>query len=115
VIAIDNLARATVLGTHIRVAENAWSRAVGLLGQKGLDPGGGLLIDPSSGIHTWGMGFAIDVIALNGHRQVIGVWPELGRFRVAALNWRTRSVLELPAGTIRASRTAVGDQLQLRS
>ena len=112
-IEIANLTRGTVLGAHVRGAETALSRAVCLLGQPRLDPGGGLLIDPSSGIHTFGMRFAIDVVALDRHLRVHGLWEQLGRFRIAGLSWKTSCVLELPIGAIRDSATQVGDQLQI--
>ena len=110
-IEIVNPSKNTVVGSSIRVATTAWSRLVGLLGEAGLDPGGGLLIVPSSGVHTWGMRFPIDVVALDGRMRVLGIWERLGSCRIAALGWKTRSVLELPAGTIRRSQIAVNDQL----
>ena len=113
-IEIANATRGTRLGSRIRVAENALARAVGLLGQPGLDPGGGLLIDPSSGIHTFGMRFPIDVIALDRRLRVRGLWENLGSFRIAGLSWRTSCVLELPVGAIRDSATQLGDQLEIR-
>jgi hypothetical protein len=112
-IAIVNLTRDTVLGDHIRTADNALARAVGLLGQLGLDSGGGLLIDPSSGIHTFGMRFAIDVVALDRRLRVLGVWENLGPFRIAGLSWKTSCVLELPVSAIRDSTTQIGDQLEI--
>jgi uncharacterized membrane protein (UPF0127 family) len=111
---VVNATRGTVLGSRIRVADNAWSRAVGLLADRGLDPGSGLWLDPCSGIHTVGMRFAIDVIALDRALRVRGLWERLGRFRIAAVSWRTKCVLELPCGVIRQSDTQVGDQLELR-
>jgi uncharacterized membrane protein (UPF0127 family) len=87
------------------------TRFVGLLGTQRLDPGCGLLIEPSSGIHTFGMRFPIDVVALDSHMRVIGLWENLGPWRIAAVHWRTRSVLELRAGTIQASRIELRDQL----
>jgi uncharacterized membrane protein (UPF0127 family) len=110
-IKVANLTRDTVLGTRIRVADNALSRAVGLLGQSSLDPGGGLLIDPSSGIHTFGMKFPIDVIALDRRLRVRGLWENLGAFRIAGLSWSTSCVLELPAGVIQLTSTQLSDQL----
>ena len=109
-----NATRGSVLGERICFAGNAWSRAIGLLAHSSLDPGSGLLIDPSSGIHTFGMRFAIDVVALDRQLRVIGLWESLGPFRIAAVNWKTRSVLELPAGVIQQSHTRVGDQLSIQ-
>ena len=110
-IEIVNLTKNAVVGTRIRVADNAIARFVGLLGTQNLDPGCGLLIEPSSGIHTFGMHFPIDVVSLDAHMRVLGTWEKLGPSRFAAIHWRTRRVLELPVGTIRTSRIEVSDQL----
>jgi len=113
-IALLNFTRGRELGAHIRVAGNAVSRAIGLLGRQGLDSGGGLLIDPSSGIHTFGMRFPIDVIALDRSLRVCGLWPALPPWRIAGVGWKTCCVVELPAGVIEESGTRPGDQLVLR-
>ena len=81
---IANLTRGTVLGSEIHIANTALSRLVGLLGHSGLAPGDGLLIEPSSGVHTFGMRFPIDVVALDRDYCVRGVWEGLGPFRIAA-------------------------------
>jgi uncharacterized protein len=112
-IEIVNTTKGTVIGSAIRVAATTRARLVGLLGKTHLDPGEGLLIVPSSGVHTWGMRFPIDVVALDRRLRVVGVWQHLGSFRIAAVGWTTRSVLELPAGTIRRSQIEVGDQLNV--
>jgi|SRR5271167_833647 len=108
---IVNLTKNVVVGTRIRVADKAIARLVGLLGTQSLEPGCGLLIEPSSGIHTFGMRFPIDVVALDAHMRVLGTWEKLGSCRIAAVHWKTRRVLELPSGTIRTSRIEVNDQL----
>jgi uncharacterized protein len=113
-VALLNFTRGRDLGTHIGVADNAVSRAVGLLGKSGLDSGGGLLIDPSSGIHTFGMRFPIDVIALDRSLRVCGLWPALPPWRIAGVGWKTRCILELPVGVIEESGTRTGDLLVLR-
>jgi len=112
-IEIVNVSKNTIVGSAIGVASTAWSRLAGLLGEVGLDPGGGLFIVPSSGVHTWGMLFPIDVVALDSRMRVLGVWERLGSFRVAGVGWKTRSVLELPVGTIRQSQIEVNDQLAI--
>ena len=112
-IGIVNTSKNAIVGSEIRVAATAWSRLVGLLGEAGLDPGGDLFILPSSGVHTWGMLFPIDVVALDHRMRVLGVWERVGGFRIAAVGWKTRSVLELPVGTIRRSRIEVNDQLAI--
>ena len=108
---IRNQTKDTSLGDQISSADTGITRLFGLLGKRNLEPGTGLLIVPSSGVHTFGMLFPIDIIALDRGMRVRGVWEKVGAFRLAGLSWRTSSVLELPAGTIRESHTEVGDQL----
>ncbi|HEY6971955.1 MAG TPA: hypothetical protein VJA94_22280, partial [Candidatus Angelobacter sp.] len=52
-----NTTRGTILGEGIRVADTGLTRIVGLLGERSLPAGDGLLILPCQGVHTWGMLF----------------------------------------------------------
>jgi uncharacterized membrane protein (UPF0127 family) len=105
--------KATVIGTTITIADSSLTRLLGLAGRKGLNAGCGLLIRPSSGIHTFGMRFTIDVLALSKSLQVIRLWRALPPFRMTSLSFKTYCVLELPAGVIDKCQVAVGDQLDL--
>ena len=77
-----------------------------------LAPGDGLWIVPCEGVHTFGMKFAIDLVFLTKRRKVHKIRHAVPRRRIA-IDLLAHSVLELPPGTILATRTAVGDQLQL--
>ena len=55
----------------------------------------------------------IDVVFLNRKNSVIGLISEIGRYRISAVRLRSHSVLELPKGTLKKSRTEVGDQLEI--
>jgi uncharacterized membrane protein (UPF0127 family) len=59
----------------------------------------------------FGMKFPIDVVFLNKHRVVRKVKHALGLRRIA-LDLLAHSVVELPAGTLAATKTEVGDQLE---
>ena len=61
----------TVIADHVGVAATRTARAVGLLSRTGLEPGEALWIVPSRGVHTWGMRFTIDVLALDEAGMVI--------------------------------------------
>jgi uncharacterized membrane protein (UPF0127 family) len=106
-----NRTRDTILGDSIRVAESGLTRIVGLLGERGLPPGDGLLIVPSQGVHTLGMLFPIDVVMVDGQWNVMAIRRELRPFRITRVFWKAAAVLELPSGVVEASRTAVGDAL----
>jgi uncharacterized membrane protein (UPF0127 family) len=110
VIKVVNSTRNTVLGDSITVAQSSLSRLVGLLGRRGLEPGCGLLIVPSQAVHTVAMRFPIDVVFIDRDWRVTHLRPVMRPNRVTAIHWKSRFILELPAGAIAASSTAIGDQ-----
>ncbi len=105
--------KGTCVGNKVEVADTSLSRFLGLLGRRELQPGHGLLIVPSSGVHTLGMLFPIDVVFLDADSRVIKLQENLRPFRVTALNWHSESVLELPVDTIRAALVQIGDQFRI--
>ena len=111
-IALLNKTTGRPIGRRVAVADTALSRFVGLLGRSGLGPGEGLLIKPSSGVHTIGMRFSIDVVALDKRLRVVEVWPELKPYRVSRVSLAFRYMLELAAGEISRSGIKIGDQLE---
>jgi uncharacterized membrane protein (UPF0127 family) len=110
---LTDITRATAVGTRITIANTSLTRLIGLVGRRELASGCGLLIRPSSGIHTFGMLFSIDVVALSKDLRVLRVWHRLGPFRMTSVNLKTHSMLELPAGQISNCQMQVGDQLEL--
>lgn len=102
-----------VLADRVGVADTRATRAVGLLSRSGLEPGEALWIVPSRGVHTWGMRFAIDVVALDEAGTVIDCVSNLKPWRLRLPRRGTAGVLELPAGTLAASGTAVGHHVLL--
>jgi uncharacterized protein len=103
----------TVLAERVAVAATRAARAVGLLSRSGLTPGEALWIVPSRGVHTWGMRFAIDVVALDQEGRVIDCVSNLRPWRVRLPRRGTAGVLELAAGTVAASRTSLGHTIVL--
>ncbi|MBI1940927.1 MAG: DUF192 domain-containing protein [Acidobacteria bacterium] len=112
---VFNRTKQTFLAYRAKMADSVISRLVGLLGRRSLDGDGGLWIVPSSGIHTVGMLFTIDVVFLNKDLRVVALSELVRPFSVTKLSWQAQSVLELPAHTIFRSQTEVGDQLVISS
>jgi uncharacterized protein len=106
-----NATRGTVLGEGIRVADTGLSRIIGLLGERKLAPGDGLLIVPSQGVHTWGMLFPIDIVVLDSNWNVLALRHRMRQFRMTRIFWRAAAVLELPSGMLDSTATAIGDAL----
>ncbi len=107
-----NATRATVLGRRIRVAETGLTRIVGLLGERELQPGDGLLIVPSQGVHTLGMQFPIDIAVLDDDWRVLATRRDMRPFRMTQIFWRAAAVLELPSGMLESTSTRVGDTIE---
>jgi len=106
-----NAGSGAAVARSVEHAKNMWARSRGLLGRKGLAPGEGLLLDPCSGIHTFGMAFPIDAVFLNRAGEVVHLVRSMSPFRMSRYVFSARTVLELRAGTIQESEIRVGDRL----
>ncbi|MGA9782238.1 MAG: DUF192 domain-containing protein, partial [Terracidiphilus sp.] len=111
---VVNQTRQTEIGGRIAVADYGPRRRKGLLGRNGLDEGEGLWIVPCESVHTFGMRFAIDLIYLDRSRRVVKVRHSVGPARISG-SLRAHSILELRPGTVAATGTEPGDQIQFLS
>ncbi|MCC6175032.1 MAG: DUF192 domain-containing protein [Chloroflexi bacterium] len=110
---VRNASRDRVLADRADLADWFWPRLRGLLGRTSLAPGEGLVIVPCGSIHMLGMRFAIDVLHLDRDGRILRAVPNLRPWRLGPIVRRSRSVVELPAGTIEASGTQAGDQIEI--
>ncbi len=110
---VHNQSRATDLATSAAVADGFLSRLRGLLGRTGLGPGEGLVIVPCTSVHMLGMKFPLDVLHLDKSGTVLKMHPDLQPGQFGAFVWHSHLAVELPAGTIAATGTAVGDRVIL--
>src|SRR5919206_4823407 len=114
-IQIVNRTRDRLLAQHGDLARSFWSRGLGLMGRDALPDGYALIIYPEWSIHTFFMRVPIDVLFVDHADRVIGMRQAMPPNRPFAgvAPWRGRYVVEMPAGVIRATGTALGDQLAL--
>jgi uncharacterized membrane protein (UPF0127 family) len=110
-----NRTREAYLATQLAVADTHWTRLRGLLGRSAHDfgNGDGLWIVPCHGVHTLGMGFAIDVLYLDRNMTVIHIQPNLQPWRVAPIRREATSVLELPSRRTLETKTQIGDTIEI--
>lgn len=94
------------------VADGFFTRLRGLLGRSGLEAGEGLLLSPSSSVHTAFMRFAIDVVFIDRARRVVGISSDVRPWRLVGRRG-ARQVLELSAGQAHARGIRVGERLAL--
>ena len=108
---VYNNTRETFLAFRVKVADSIFSRLVGLLGKRSLQPDSGVWIVPANAIHTVGMLFSFDLVLIDKNFKVVGLRELVRPFRVTWPEGKAESVLEMPAHTIFRSRTQIGDQL----
>lgn len=109
-----NVTRDVTLATDVRRAVSPWARMVGLLGRASLDQGEGLMITPCRAVHSWFMRFPIDVLFLDRDGLVVHLAADLRPYRWSWGGGSAQTAVELPAGTIAASGTGIGDHVRLR-
>ena len=106
---IVNLTRGTLLGSRIALADSWWDRFRGFLGRERPRDGEGILLVPCNAVHTFGMTFDVDLIFLGSAGEVLAVVEQLEPWKKSTRIRCGRYALEVPAGTIRATGTTVGD------
>jgi len=106
-----NLTRQTVLASCAEVADRGEKRRKGLLGRAALASGEGLWLLPCEAVHTFGMRFAIDLVYLDRKLRVKKIKCNVPPWRLSAC-LTAHSTLELAAGSIHATQTRPGDQLE---
>ena len=116
-----NTTHGTVVAARGEDGASFWAKFMGLMGRGSLPAGDGLWLPGENGIHMLFMRFPIDVVFVSGQadgtsgrHRVLSVRRALPPWR--GVVWRirgARGVLELPAGTIEASGTVVGDEIAI--
>lgn len=84
-------------GQRVHEARTWVSRRDGLAGLPDLPDDWGLWIAPCRSIHTFGMRFALDLVWLGRGDEVVRVDHDVAPRRQRTC-WRSRSVIEVPAG-----------------
>ncbi|MDF3292082.1 MULTISPECIES: DUF192 domain-containing protein [Streptomyces] len=82
---------------RLEIAASYRARTRGLLGRDGIE--GALLLTPASGVHTFRMGFPIDVAYLDRGLRVLAV-RTMPPGRLGLPRPRSRHVLEAAAGAL---------------
>jgi uncharacterized membrane protein (UPF0127 family) len=121
-----NLTRQTILATSVERADGLWGKFMGLMGRRSLPAGAGLWLPDSNGIHMMVLRFPIDAVFVGraeggaadapaSARPVVSIHAGLRAWwGLVPLVRGAHGVLELPAGTIAATGTAVGDRIALQ-
>ena len=111
---INNLTRGTSLANSVEIAKTPLKRMQGLLGRDTINLKESLVITQCNSIHMLFMKFAIDVVFLDKENKVAGVVAGIKPFEFSPIFWKSTCAIELPAGTIKESKTQVGDQTEIK-
>ena len=95
------------------LADGPLARMKGLLGRASLSAREGLLLRPTSSVHTAFMRFPIDVVFLDRDLRVLRVVRDLKPWRAAGCRG-ARAVLELSAGESERRGVRPGDRIVRR-
>ena len=108
---VTNMTRGRRVAVQAAVADSWWSRLRGLIGRPEIKDGEGLLLSPCKAVHMYGVTYPIDVAFVDEHGVVVALYRELMPGARSRWHGRARCAVELPAGTLAATGTEVGDVL----
>jgi len=108
-----NVRTGSVIADVVEPALDSKTRRKGLLGRDALNDSHALVLAPCGSVHTFGMRFPIDVIALDQQGVIIDRVVEMKPWRIRLPRRGTAGVLELRAGALDATGTQVGHRIEL--
>jgi hypothetical protein len=100
------------LADSLQPAFDSTARKKGLLGRNALDDGTAVVIAPSQGVHTIGMRFPIDIVAVSRDGCIVKLREAVGPWRLM-IALSAFAIIELPAGTCARAGVRRGDRLRV--
>ncbi|WP_123043081.1 DUF192 domain-containing protein [Cohnella candidum] len=96
------------LGLRIEKADTFFRRFRGLMLTPSLSEGSGLHIQPCRAVHSFFMKYPVDVLHLDAEGKIVGMEHGLKPGNIGISFRKTRSVVELPAGTLTREEVQLG-------
>ncbi len=95
---------------NVKKSSTVFDKATGLIGKKTAFP---FFLETRFGIHTFFLGFPIDIVILDGKNTVVDNAENLMPNRLFFWNPKYKKVLELPVGSIKRYKINLGDIIHL--
>jgi hypothetical protein len=112
---IQNVTRSVTLAASHRLCTNIFSRGLGLMFRRKMLPTVlAFAEEHPAAIHTFFVRHALDVLFLNDRWEVVDLVQGLKPWRTYLPASKAMFVVELPAGTIERSKTALGDVVNFK-
>lgn len=109
---LKNALNSQILFENLVQADSFVSRAVGLLGKKGLHQEEAMYFERCNAIHTFFMKFAIDCVFVDNKGKVRKIYYDVKPWRFAGPVWGATAVIEMAAGMARIKNLNVGDTIE---
>ncbi|HVZ11584.1 MAG TPA: DUF192 domain-containing protein [Patescibacteria group bacterium] len=103
-----NLTKKTIVSKSETYSQSYFDSLLGMILSRNKN---GFFFKTNFGIHTFFMKEDVDVIVLDNNLRVMDLKKDIKPNRIFLWNVKYENVLELPAGSIKLSRTEVGDRL----
>ncbi len=94
----------------VKLYSSIKDRTIGLIGHKNPEP---VMFLTRFGIHTFGVGFPLDIVVLNNKNVVVKLEKELKPNRFFFWPVKYKKVLELPSGYIVKNGIKCGSEIDL--
>lgn len=101
-----------IICQHLKLAETIDERMLGLMFKDEMPGCDGLLISPCNSIHTFFMKMSIDVVFLTKDFKVVKVFYNLKPWKMTAIYFKSKHVLEMRAGTL-VPNLQIGESLRV--
>lgn len=95
-----NVKTGKIIADKLEMNDTFFSRLVGLLGQKGLEKGQGIVLKPCNSVHTCFMRFPIDVVFISGDFKVLKIVKNMKAWKFSPIVLKSLYTLEVAAGAI---------------
>lgn len=105
---IENQTRNTIIASSAISVKDFIGKSIGLISYPIPKP---FVFKTQLGIHTFLMRYTIDVMLLDDTNRIIDIAPRLKPNRLLLWDFHTRTVIELPEGSISKSKSQIDDQL----
>jgi uncharacterized membrane protein (UPF0127 family) len=117
---MKNKTKNTMLAEKIELADSFFSKMIGLMLRKALGPKTCMLFtfgqEDYTGIWMLFMRFPIDLVYLDGRKRVITIYENIRPVGLDPRTWKVyypdvpaKYVIELASGSVKKTRTVVGD------
>jgi len=103
--------------THVLEKVKIYSSIVGKI--KGLigesepaETGSGIALPGVNSVHTFFVGYPIDLVFLNSDNKIIRTAEKQRRFSFSPIVWKAKTTLELKQGSVSKLKLKVGDKVE---